>query len=131
MKFLKGLLMFCKIPWLTKSHQRRRKLCVCVCVCARAEHTANYSFAKGYSVQSTFSSISNHRRRQTLRSPSRILRSLPMDDCHFCYISKLTKKEIPECWELDFLCYLHKPMLSYYWTVLCTLFNVHSFTRLS
>ncbi len=26
--------MFCKIPWLTQSHQRRQKLCVCMCVCA-------------------------------------------------------------------------------------------------
>jgi hypothetical protein len=71
-------------------------------MCVRAEQTANYSFAKEYIVQSTIGSISNQRRQQILRSPSRTLRSLPMNDCHFGYVSRLTKKETLGCWELDF-----------------------------
>ncbi len=97
-----------------------------VCVLS-TQRTILLPFTKEYSV--AIGSISNQRRQQILRSPYRILRSLPMDNCHFAYISKLTKKETLECWELDFLCYPHKPMLSYYWTVCCANFLVYTLSQ--
>ncbi len=103
--FLNGSLMISKILWLTKSNQRRRKPSVCVCVCVLStQQTILLPFTKEDSVQSVAyptregskqsAAYPTREGSKILRNPSRILRSLPMYDCHFgCIIANWARKK--------------------------------------